>query len=199
MGNLFEELKRRKVFRVAAAYSIVAWLLIQIVDVVLPYFNAPQWAYQTIVLVLILGIPVVVVLAWAFDITPEGIRKTEALGPGETTTIRKRDYLVSALVLLLVGVVVTQQFVIFNRPIGDESITSQEDVVAIPSRVEEAVAPTTPIADNSIAVLVLRNESPDPNNEYFAAGIHEEILNQLAKISAMRVKSRTTVLRYLNR
>ena len=76
MGNLFQELKRRKVFRVAAVYAVVASLLIQVVVEILPTFNAPQWVNQTIILVLMLGLPVAGVLTWAFDVTPEGIKKT---------------------------------------------------------------------------------------------------------------------------
>jgi len=176
MGNLFQELKRRKVFRVAAIYAIVAWLLIQVVDVVLPTFNSPQWVIQTIIFVLMIGLPVAVVLAWAFDVTPEGIQKTEAAGPGEPTILRKRDYFFSTLVVVLVSVVVVQQFVIFNRLGGGDPLTALDGM--------------------SIAVLPLENLSPEPDNAYFAAGVHEEILNLLQKIPGIRVISRRAVLVY---
>ena len=120
MDNLLQELKRRKDFRVTTVYTVVAWLLIQVVDVVLPTFNAPLWVNQTIILLLLLGLPVVVALAWVFEITSEGIQKTEASNSEEATNLRKRDYFVGAALLGMIVVVVVQQFVILNRPVLDE-------------------------------------------------------------------------------
>ena len=85
MGNLFQELKRRKVFRVAAVYAIVAWLIIQVAGEILPTFDAPQWVSQTLVLFLFLGFPLALVLAWAFEMTPEGIKTDAAAQPAELT------------------------------------------------------------------------------------------------------------------
>jgi len=115
MGNLFHELKRRKVFRVAAVYAIVAWLIIQVAGEILPTFDAPQWVNQTIVLVLILGFPLALVLSWAFDITPEGIRSDSAaihLETAEHATDRKLTYAILVLVLLVAGFQVSDQFLL---------------------------------------------------------------------------------------
>ena len=83
MGNLLQELKRRKVFRAAAVYAVVAWLLIQVAGEILPTFDAPQWVNQTIILVLILGFPLALVLAWAFEMTPEGIKADAVAQPAQ--------------------------------------------------------------------------------------------------------------------
>jgi predicted transporter len=76
MGNLFQEIQRRKVFRVAAVYAVVAWLIIQVAGAILPTFNAPAWVNQTLIVLLILGLPITLVIAWAFDLTPEGVKTT---------------------------------------------------------------------------------------------------------------------------
>jgi len=200
MGNLFQELKRRNVFKVGAVYVVVAWLLIQIVTAILPTFNAPEWVSQTIIFLLALGLPITLIIVWAFELTPQGIRKTEKAGTGESVTTGITDYALGALLLIVLGFMTVQQFDLFDAEEGMEPTASTDRVAETPALIEEPPSPTielsTPIDNMSIAVLVLRNESPDPDNEYFAAGFHEEILNQLSKISALQLKSRTTVLRY---
>ena len=107
MGNLFQEFKRRKVFRVAAVYAIVAWLIIQVAGEILPTFDAPQWVNQTLVLFLILGFPLALVLAWALEMTPEGIKADAVAQPLQTTvqsTDRKLIYAILGLVLLVAGI-----------------------------------------------------------------------------------------------
>ena len=191
MGNLFQELKRRKVFRVAAAYAIVAWLLIQVADVVLPNFNAPQWVIQTIILVLMLGLPVAVVLAWAFDITSEGIQQTKAPPLGEPTTMRKRDYVFSGLVLLLVGVVVMQQF---------DSYSGLRGEAGRDSLVDPTIDLAEPIPGFSgraaIAVLPFLNLSNDPEQEYFADGITEDLITGLQSFQSFPIIARTSTFMY---
>jgi TolB-like protein len=200
MSNLIQELQRRKVFRVAAVYAVVAWLLIQVVDVVLPTFNAPQWVNQSIILLLMLGLPVTVVVAWAFDITPQGIQKTPALESGETTGLRKRDYFVNAALLVLIAVVVEQQFVFFNRPAGDVSIASQESAAESGPRVEEligsAIQTTPQVPEKSVAVLPFVSMSSGEEDGYFADGLTEELLNVLAQLSDLKVPGRTSSFFY---
>ncbi len=119
MGSLFQELKRRKVFRVAAVYAIVAWLLIQVAGELLPTFNAPQWVNQTIALVLILGFPLALVLAWAFEMTPEGIKADAVAQPAQASaqsTDRKLIYAILGLVLLAVGFQVSDRFLTDSEP-----------------------------------------------------------------------------------
>ena len=133
MGNLFQELKRRKVFRVAAVYAIVAWLIIQVAGEILPTFDAPQWVSQTLVLFLFLGFPLALVLAWAFEMTPEGIKTDAAAQPAELTvqsTDRKLIYAILGLVLLVAGFQISDQFLsTTEQPLLSTSTTEQSNAV----------------------------------------------------------------------
>ena len=151
------EIKRRKVFQVAVVYAIVAWLLVQIVDVLNDPLSLPGWLDTVVVVLLAVGFPVAVILAWAFDLTPDGVVRTPA-----------------------------------------------DDAVAAEGETEETLLPAPPtpaeaqpeVLRNSVAVLPLDNLSPNPDDAYFAAGIHEEILNYVAKIKDINVIARTSVKRY---
>jgi TolB-like protein len=145
--SFFAELKRRKVHRVAIAYAIAAWLLIQIATQVFPFFEIPNWAVRLIVLVLVLGFPIALTLSWIFDLTPQGIRRTE-----------ESDRRLAAL------------------PVGPAAIRN--------------------IPEKSIAVLPFENLSDDKENEYFAAGVHNDILSNLAKVADLKVISRTSVQQF---
>ena len=106
MGNLFQELKRRKVFRVAAVYAVVAWLLIEVTSTILPTFDAPAWVNQTVTLLLILGFPIALILSWAYEVTPEGIKADAGAQPVTApaqSTDRKLIYLILALVVMVAG------------------------------------------------------------------------------------------------
>src|SRR5438445_11671006 len=112
MNNFFTELKRRNVYKVAVAYAVVAWLLIQIATQVFPFFEIPNWAVRLVVLLLIIGFPVALVLAWAFEITPEGIKRTEEVDLGETVrrrSGRKLAFLIIAVLVLVIGVLIFQR------------------------------------------------------------------------------------------
>src|SRR5947207_2237307 len=177
MKNFFAELKRRNVYKVAVAYAVVAWLLIQIATQVFPFFEIPNWAVRLVVLLLIIGFPVALVLAWAFEITPEGIKRTEDVDHSQPTTHRTGrtlDFLIIAVLLVIIGVFAYQRF-------GPSQKTSVS-VSAIPEK--------------SIAVLPFENRSRDPENAYFADGIQDEILTRLAKIADLKVISRTSTQHY---
>jgi TolB-like protein len=145
--SFFAELKRRKVHRVAIAYAVAAWLLIQVATQVFPFFEIPNWAVRLIVLVLVLGFPIALTLSWIFDLTPQGIRRTE-----------ESDRSLAAL------------------PVGPAAIRN--------------------IPEKSIAVLPFENLSDDKENEYFAAGVHNDILSNLAKVADLKVISRTSVQQF---
>jgi len=182
MDSIWGELKRRNVVKVAVAYAIVGWLLIEVASTVLPTFEAPQWVLQTITFLIILGFPLALVLSWVFDLTPSGAQRTESdsqSGSLKNVPGRKLDFAIIGALVLALG------FVIYNYELEDGPGESFE--------VPGGVLP------NSVAVLPLENLSPDPNNAYFAAGIHEAILNELAKISAMNVIARTSMLQYADR
>ena len=131
MGKLFEELKRRKVFRVAAVYAVVAWLLIQVTDVVLPTFGAPDWVRQTIIFLFILGFPVAVVLSWAYEVTPDGIL---ADSPNQASQVaapprdQKLIYAIFALELLVVGFQIAQRSTV-NQMLSENTSGMGEEAV----------------------------------------------------------------------
>ena len=168
------EIKRRKVFQVAAVYAVVAWLLIQVADVVLPAFEAPTWILQVVIFLLILGFPVALVLSWAFDLTPEGVVRDEGRSYSPKTSGRKIEFALIGLLVVAVGWIGFREL----NPPGPGT---------------EGVLP------NSVAVLPFENLSPDPSNAYFAAGIHDTILSELAKIRDMNVIARSSVLIYADR
>ncbi len=185
--SFFGELRRRNVFKVAVAYAIVGWLLIEVSTTVLPLFEAPDWIAQVFAFFVILGFPLALILSWAYEITPEGIKLERDVAAEESITHvtgRKIDFAIIGALVLALG------FVVYNYVLVD---SDQEAIVqeTTPTVEPEPAAPLT-----AIAVLPFDNLSPDPDNSYFASGMHEEILNSLAKLSALDVKSRTSVLRF---
>jgi TolB-like protein/Tfp pilus assembly protein PilF len=177
--NFFAELKRRNVYKVAVAYAIVAWLLIQGASILFPTFEAPAWVMKVFVTAIAFGFPVALVLAWAFEITPEGIKRADDVAPNESITRRtgrKLDFLIVAVLLLVIAALVYQQL----RP--KRSATAASTSVAIPEK--------------SIAVLPFENLSSDKENAYFTDGVQDEILTHLAKIADLKVISRTSVMQY---
>jgi TolB-like protein len=172
--KLFAELKRRNVYKVAIAYAVVAWLLIQVAAQVFPFFEIPNWAVRLVVLVLIIGFPVALIIAWAFEATPEGIKRTEAADAvGQRSRSRAWIY-----VVVIAGAISASLFFI-----GRYTATSRQSGSAeLPAK--------------SIAVLPFDNLSRDPDNAYFADGIQEEILTRLAKIADLKVISRTSTQQY---
>jgi TolB-like protein/Tfp pilus assembly protein PilF len=169
------ELKRRNVYKVAIAYAVIAWLLMQIASQIFPFFEIPNWAVRLVVLLLILGFPIALVLAWAFELTPEGIKRTEDVDVGKSIrrkTGRKLDFLIIAVLLLVIAGLLFQRFHLKVAPAVSSS------------------------PEKSIAVLPFENLSRDPDNAYFADGIQEEILTRLAKIADLKVISRTSTQRY---
>jgi TolB-like protein/lipopolysaccharide biosynthesis regulator YciM len=183
--NFLTELKRRNVYKVAVAYAVVSWLLIQIATQVFPFFEIPNWAVRLVVLLLILGFPVTLVLAWAFEITPEGIKRADEVAPEQSITRRTGRKLIGITVAIAVagaGMFAAQ----FIRP-----------------RLMRASAPTpvaltaaAPIPEKSIAVLPFENLSDNKQNSYFADGVQDEILTDLAKVADLKVISRTSVMQY---
>jgi TolB-like protein/tetratricopeptide (TPR) repeat protein len=176
IDNFFSELKRRNVYKVAVAYAVVGWLVIQISSTVLPTFHAPEWVVQTLVVLVALGFPIALVLAWAFEATPEGIKRTEVADamPAELGR-KKRAWIYVAIVggMLSVGL-------FFLGRYGFQNMNSS--VTELPAK--------------SIAVLPFDNLSGDPNNAFFAEGVQDEILTRLAKVADLKVISRTSTQRF---
>jgi TolB-like protein/Tfp pilus assembly protein PilF len=177
--NFFAELKRRNVYKVAIAYAVVAWLLMQIATQVFPFFEIPNWAVRLVVLLLVIGFPVAMILAWAFELTPEGIKRAEDVDLSKSIapkTGRKLTAIVIAIVLLALSLLVFQ-------------LTRLHPVVS-------AAKPLGVPSDKSVAVLPFANLSRDPDNAYFAAGIQDEIITRLAKITQLKVISCTSTQRF---
>jgi TolB-like protein len=185
MPGLFEELKRRNVFKVGTAYVVLAWLLAQITDVFLEPFGAPDWVIKTILLVLVAGFPLALFFAWAFEMTPEGIKKEKDVDRNESITHETGQKLNLAIIFILVlalGYFAFDKFVL-DVERDAELVRATEDIAA--------AAEAKP-GQKSIAVLPFVNMSEDTSNEYFSDGISEEILNSLARVKELKVAGRTS-------
>ena len=182
-ATFLTELKRRKVYRVAVAYAIVAWLLIQAASILFPTFEAPPWVMKVFVTAVILGFPVALILAWAFELTPEGLRRSEEVAPQESKTRKPGSKWTAVIVTaaVLAAALLAFQFVRTRRSPAIES--------------PKQTAPTAAL-DKSVAVLPFENLSSDKENAFFAQGIQDEIITTLSKISGLRVISRTSTVRY---
>jgi len=198
---VLSELKRRSVFKVAAAYAVVAWLLLQVADVLLPALQLPVWTITLVAVLLVLGFPIALVLSWAYDIGPGGVQRTEAApaaGDQPRSPSRTIDFaIIGALSVALAFVVFNYVLVEGDAPPPVEPTAAgaaPAPVVAAPVTGEE----TPGVLRNSVAVLPLDNLSPNPDDAFFAAGMHEEILNHLAKLRNLSVISRTSVERYVD-
>lgn len=192
IDNFFSELKRRNVYKVAVAYAVVAWLLIQIATQVFPFFEIPNWAVRLVVILLILGFPVALILSWAFEITPEGIKLESEIAQSKSITRRTGRKIASLtiVVAIIAAGMFAYQFLRPQRHAGVEG-----GAPATPG--SEGLAGARPsIPEKSIAVLPFDNLSDDKSNAYFTDGIQDEILTRLSKIAALKVISRTSTQKY---
>ena len=174
MASVWEELKRRNVVRVAAAYAVVSWLILQLTDVLMPLLGLPEWVDRLVFLLLLIGFPVALIFAWAFELTPQGLKKEKDVDRSESVTRitgRKLDFaIIAVLAVALVFFAGTQEW-------GGKTGNAE-------------------IANKSIAVLPFVNMSSDPEQEYFSDGISEELLNLLSKIPGLRVSARTSSFQF---
>src|SRR6266496_5960473 len=179
LNNFFSELKRRNVYKVAIAYAVVAWLVIQAASIFLPAFNAPQWAMQIVILILVVGFPIALVFSWAFEITPEGIKLESEIEADQSITHhtgRKIVALTIVLAVIATGLLIFQ----FVRARSTSTLSTN----------------ASSITNKSIAALPFDNLSGDPQNAYFSEGVQDEILTRLAKIAELKVISRTSTQRF---
>ncbi len=196
--RFFTELKRRNVLRVGIAYAVVAWLLLQVSDTLVPALRLPEWFHSGVALLLILGFPVALIFAWAFELTPEGLKKEGDVDPSNSiasVTGRKLDFVIIGLLVVTLGYlgygksVSTQQ-----RNAALLESATQQDSELIPGSVKDAKQ--AELEQPSIAVLAFVNMSADVSNEYFSDGLSEELLNLLVKIPELRVAARTSSFSY---
>ena len=190
--SLFNELKRRNVFRVGAAYAIVAWLLIQVVDTVFPRLGVPEWFVSAIMLLLILGFPLALVLAWVFEFTPEGIKSQPAVDDAnyQPSTGNKLNGVIIGVLLL------TVIFMSANNYLLDERVEASPQSAQLTSEENEIADTAIDNLDKSIAVLPFNAFSTDPNEQYFADGLSDTLLNKLAHLGDLKVISRTSSFQY---
>ena len=175
-SHFLAELKRRNVYKVAVAYIVAGWALSQGIAQVLPVFDVPNWTIRLIVVLIIIGLPVALVLAWAFEITPEGIKRTEMADRMPAAAQRKKH---TWIYIVVVGAIVSITLFFLGR---------YSAISGAPRHSEAA----TGIPQKSIAVLPFDNLSRDPDNAYFAEGVQDEILTRLAKVADLKVISRTS-------
>jgi len=179
--NFFAELKRRNVYKVAVAYAVVGWLVIQVSSTILPTFHAPEWLAQTLVALVALGFPIALVVAWAFEATPEGIKRTEVADAArEHSRGKVWIYVVIVGALLSIGL-----FFLGRYTAGNATPRHSAAATAAPQK--------------SIAVLPMLNESGDPRDEYFSDGLSEELIAALAQIKELKVIGRSSSFRFKER
>ena len=174
--NIFTELKRRNVYRAAVAYGVVAWFLTQLTTQVFPFFEVPSYAVRFVVIALAVGFPIAMLLSWIYEITPEGVVRTEDLNPVQARSVQRRsgrllDFIIIGALLLVIAMLIVGRLPSFKQT--GESI---------------------PI--KSIAVLPFENLSEEKGNAYFAEGIKNEILTRLATVRDLKVISRTSTAKY---
>src|SRR5437588_3695735 len=187
--TFFTELKRRNVYKVAVAYAIVGWLRVQVATQVFPFFEIPNWAVRLIVLLIVIGFPIALMIAWAFELTPEGLRRTEdvdallATNVGVAAWERQPRKHIWIFVVLVGAALSIALFFVGRYTIRDKTPRQSE-------------AATATASAKSIAVLPFENLSDDKNAAYFADGIQDEILTKLASIADLKVISRTSTAKY---
>ena len=186
MGNFVSQLKQRRVYRVAIGYAVAAWLMVQIAATVLPAFHAPEFVLPVLIILLGVGFPVALVLAWAFDVTPSGIEKTPD-GTGATAAKNLRYAWALGGIGLLVAMIGVGAYWWWHLP-GTKRTAASD---AAPQK-EAAPTVLPAIVEKSIAVLPFDNLSRDPDNAFFAEGVQDEILTRLAKVADLKVISRTS-------
>jgi TolB-like protein/Tfp pilus assembly protein PilF len=202
--SIFDELKRRNVFRVSIAYIITAWLLLQVIDLVLENVNAPDWVMQVFMLALAIGFPLAVFFAWAFEMTPEGIRKEKDVDRSQsitTQTGRKMDRNIIIAMALALSWFAWDKFAPSPEPAtpAAETLAVQTEPEVTPEPMPDLTGPEPAAPAKSIAVLPFTNMSEDASNEYFSDGISEEILNALAKVKELKVAGRTSSFAFKGR
>jgi TolB-like protein/Flp pilus assembly protein TadD len=173
LGSFFAELKRRNVYKVAVAYAVISWLLIQAASILFPTFEAPGWVMKVFVALIASGFPIALVLAWAFELTPEGIKRTEDVDLRTQTPTKSHAW----IYIVIVGVLLSVGLFFLGR-----YTSSKQTGAELPAQ--------------SIAVLPFDNQNRDPNTDYLSDGIPESIIHSLSQLPQLRVMARSTVFSY---
>ena len=205
--TFFSELRRRNVYKVAVAYIVVAWLVIQAASIMLPTFEAPAWVMKVLISALVLGFPIAMAFSWAFEITPEGIKRESEVAPDQSIAAHTGKKLIGLTIMVAViaaGLFGFQMLrprsarvetvsVPGKQTVGEAaSVPGKQDGKLTASPTIDGLAPAATAPDKSIAVLPFDNLSDEKSNAYFAEGIQDEILTRLAKVADLKVISRTS-------
>jgi serine/threonine-protein kinase len=172
--HFFSELKRRNVYKVAVAYAVVGWLLVQVTTQVFPIFEIPNWALRLIVLAIIIGFPISLVVAWAFEMTPEGLKRTEDVDPTAGTRTKGHAW----IYVVTVGALLSVALFFVGRYTAPDRVT------------------TSGLPEKSVAILPFENQNRDPDTDYLCDGIPESIINSLSELPKLKVMSRNSVFHY---
>ena len=178
--SLINELKRRNVFRVGIAYVLTGWLLLQAADFALDLIGSPNWVIQSLTVIIIIGLPIALIFAWAFEMTPEGIKREADVDRSDSATVKTGNtlnYTITGVLVLIIALMATERFLLTDSGTPDPVVAADEQAV-------------------TIAVLPFVNMSSDPEQEYFSDGITEEILNHLARIPDLQVTARTSAFSF---
>lgn len=184
IDNFFSELKRRNVYKVAVAYAIVGWLSIQIATQVFPFLEIPNWIVRLVIVAVAIGFPIALVIAWAFELTPEGLKRTEDADLSGKRVPKKHAW----VYVVVIGAVISIALFFLGRYTAGSRESNES---------ERRSAASLP--QKSIAVLPLLNESGDPRDEYFSDGLSEELIAALAQISGLKVIGRSSSFRFKDR
>src|SRR6058998_499857 len=176
--GFFGELKRRNVYKVAVAYAVVGWLIAQVATQVFPFLEIPNWVVRLVIVLIAIGFPIALVIAWAFEATPEGIKRTEVADAMPAVTWQKKHawiYIVVVRAAISVALFFLGRFTAGNKTVA----TARNELSA-----------------KSIAVLPFYNLSRDPDNAFFSEGVQEEILTRLAKVADLKGSARTSTAKF---
>jgi len=174
LQNFFAELKRRNVYKVAVAYAVVAWLLVQVATQVFPFLEIPNWVVRLVIALVVIGFPIALVIAWAFEVTPEGIKRTEIADAMPAAKGQKKHTWI--FIVVVAAAISVALFFLGRYTAGNKT------AAALPNE----------SSTKSIAVLPFVNMSSDKEQDYFSDGLSEELLNQLAQVPQLRVIARTS-------
>ena len=184
IDNFFAELRRRNVYKVAVAYAVVGWLVVQVATQVFPFLEIPNWVVRLVIALVVIGFPIALIIAWAFEATPEGIKRTEVADamPAASVGHKKHAWI---YIILIAGAALAALFFLGRYTAGNATPRHNESATAVPQK--------------SIAVLPLLNESGDPKDEYFSDGLSEELIAALAQIRELKVIGRSSSFRFKDR
>ncbi|MFK8043100.1 MAG: adenylyl cyclase, partial [Congregibacter sp.] len=196
--SFLSELKRRNVFRVAGVYVVVSWVIVQVAATLEEAISLPTWFDAVAVSFLAIAFPIVLVFAWAFELTPDGIKRTATVDEDESITAQtasKLDVVLILALLIFAGAMLAPRFMPQTEPTVAE--LAEGEAAGVDEQLVRDATP--PVKDASIAVLPFADLSPDGDQEYFADGISEELLNVLAQVDGMKVAGRTSSFAFKGR